>query len=377
MSVCCAEFILRNLEKPVKLALFEKNSHGTGSYRLKPNLDIRTKVGNTEISIKTNSFGMHWRQVDKENSGKKVRVAFVGDSFTFGCWAKNFQSSFVGAFETHLSKDNYEVLNFGVGGYGLSDIELLLREEISHFHPDYIFLAFFNGNDFRDTYLGTEKYNIVEGAAQWDNRIIEEKLPPEYRTERHLDHAEGPKNILREKLATSRALSRIRSIFLKTRKSINNSENTSVFINEFKHSKQITSYPFWSQIPYPSVADNAREVSMQTLDRIRSFAQSRNMTLLVVSIPYREQVYVEKMAGIDYDLELPQRYVETYAKENDVPYLDLLPLLREYVRDKHMDIYISGDPHFNTRGHRIIGESIGNWFMGVVETGGDGINGGK
>ena len=166
------KYTMEYLEKPKELKLFRENPHGTGSFRLKPNLHANTNVNNTKIQIRTNSHGMHWRDVDMNNAQKRVRIAFVGDSFTFGCWAESFQSSFVGVFEKNLPNTTYEVLNFGVGGYGLSDIELLLKEEVSHFHPDYVILAFFNGNDFRDTYLGINKYNIVEGTARWNSNVI-------------------------------------------------------------------------------------------------------------------------------------------------------------------------------------------------------------
>ena len=334
------KFTLEYLEKPKELALLRENPHGTGSFRLRPNLKVSTNVSNTNIKISTNSHGMRWREVDLNNSHNKVRIAFVGDSFTFGCWAESIQSTFVGVFEKNLPDTTYEVLNFGIGGYGLSDIELLLREEVSRFHPAYVILAFFNGNDFRDTYLGNEKYNIVEGTARWNSDVIREKLPPEYRPD---------------------------STALKLRNSKAAPESTSIFTNELEISGVFTSYTFWSQTRYPTVADSARAVSLETLNRIDAYVRSRDMNLLIVAIPYREQIYVERVTGKDYDLELPQRHVEAFAAENGVPYLDLLPPLREYVRDKREDIFIPGDPHFNAHGHRIVGGFIGNWFKEILE----------
>ena len=335
------KYTMEYLEKPKELKLFRENPHGTGSFRLKPNLHANTNVNNTKIQIRTNSHGMHWRDVDMNNAQKRVRIAFVGDSFTFGCWAESFQSSFVGVFEKNLPNTTYEVLNFGVGGYGLSDIELLLKEEVSHFHPDYVILAFFNGNDFRDTYLGINKYNIVEGTARWNSNVIREKLPREYRPD---------------------------STAYEARNSKVTAESTSVFADELKINRKFTSYTFWSQTPYPSVADSARTVSLKILDKIDTFVRSRDMTLLIVAIPYREQVYVKKVTGEDYNVELPQRHVEDYAAENGVPYLDLLPFLREYVHDNPEEIFISGDPHLNTHGHRVVGDIIGNWFKEVLRT---------
>ena len=121
---------------PEKLSLFEPNPEGTGSYRLKPNLDLVTSVAGSEVKIHTNSHGMPWREVSVEPSGKR-RIAFFGDSFTFGSWADSVERSFVGVFEESLSSE-WEVLNFGVGGYGFADVELLLAEKDIDFEPSFV-----------------------------------------------------------------------------------------------------------------------------------------------------------------------------------------------------------------------------------------------
>jgi hypothetical protein len=64
--------------------LFVPNPHGTGSYRLKPNFHFITRIGGREVRIETNRHGMPWRDVSVEKTDRKRRVAFVGDSFTFG-----------------------------------------------------------------------------------------------------------------------------------------------------------------------------------------------------------------------------------------------------------------------------------------------------
>ncbi|MCJ7827590.1 hypothetical protein MUP65_00380, partial [Patescibacteria group bacterium] len=95
------------------------------------NLDISTKFRKRKIIIKTNSYGMHWREVSLTKSLEKKRIAFVGDSFTFGLWADRVENSFVGVFDSLLSSESFEVLNFGVNGYGLDDEELLIKEEFT------------------------------------------------------------------------------------------------------------------------------------------------------------------------------------------------------------------------------------------------------
>ena len=162
---------------PEELDLLHPSPRGTGSFRLKPNLDVATSVGPYQVRIETNRHGMRWREVSKENTEGRRRVGFFGDSFTFGCWAEDVEHSLVGVFEKSVSPERWEVLNFGVGGYGFADIELQLEEEALEFDLSYAVLVSFNGNDFRDTYLGAGKDHIIHGTAVLDDDVLEKKVP--------------------------------------------------------------------------------------------------------------------------------------------------------------------------------------------------------
>ena len=105
----------------------------------------------------------------------------MGNSFTFGCWADRVENSLMGAFEKNVSPERWEILNFGVGGYGMADIELQLQEDVLEFSPRYVVMVLFTGNDFRDTYLGIENNIIVDGTALQNHELLNSKVPPRYR----------------------------------------------------------------------------------------------------------------------------------------------------------------------------------------------------
>ena len=119
--------------------VFRENPNDTGSYRLIPHLDYRFEyqIGDKKayFIIKTNSHGMRWRPVPLEGLPNRKRIAFVGDSFTFGESADKVENSFVGVFDRLIDNEAYEVLNFGVDGYGFDDMELQIREDIFPFRP--------------------------------------------------------------------------------------------------------------------------------------------------------------------------------------------------------------------------------------------------
>lgn len=344
------------------IQIMRPNASGNGSYRLKPNLDISTIVSGRLAHIKTNSLGMGWKEVQQNNSNGRVRIAFVGDSMTFGLWASDVTRSFVGVFDSTLPSQKFEVLNFGVGGYGLDDSELIIKEEVHKFQPDYVVLCFFNGNDFRDTYLGVDKYKIENGTLSWDDRIISEKVPAEFRLHPETRIRPSIRSRL-QALLNHLALYRISNQlpYLWASHSKIGPRDRATFLHELTVDNHFTSFSFWSAAQFPSVAQKAVDVSLATLDRINNYLVEINAQLVIVAIPYEEQVYVDIKRGPNYDLNLPQLYVEKYARDHNVPYLDLLPQLREYVRRERAAIYVEGDIHFNNLGHKVVGDLIAQW----------------
>ncbi|NOZ26110.1 MAG: hypothetical protein GXO94_08505 [Nitrospirae bacterium] len=339
-----AEAFLRLLEpKPVEGLYLELSD--SGSYRLRPDVNVETKFG----VIRTNSYGMGWKEVSPENPLNKTRIAFVGDSFTFGLWADSVESGAVGVVASMLDPERFEVLNFGVPGYGPPDTELQITRDVLAFRPDYVFLLFYNGNDFRDAYLGVNKYHIVNGAQIWDRDNERNMVPAAFRSTSLM--------YCLERLATYRRLDRLISIVTKDKKKTDGR-------NGFKVSRIFSSQSFWSHKVYPDVAVRARDEALESMENIRRILSRNGIQLVIVTIPYEEQVYTASLTGEDYDLTLPQRYVQEYAEAHSVPYLDLLPILRAYVQEEDEHIYVPNDIHFNNRGHYVVGKAIADFFKG-------------
>ena len=98
-----------------------------------------------EVSI--NSEGMRYKEIQKDKPKNKRRIAVMGDSFTWGVGVNDFDR-FTNIVEAN-SDENYEILNFGVSGYG--PLRFLLQlNKVLEFNPDIILLTFCLGNDFAD-----------------------------------------------------------------------------------------------------------------------------------------------------------------------------------------------------------------------------------
>ncbi|MBN2369863.1 MAG: SGNH/GDSL hydrolase family protein [Vicinamibacteria bacterium] len=339
----------------VELDLLTVNPHGTGSYRLKPNLDLTTRIGAQRVTIRTNCYGMPWHDV-KRAPKRRQRIAFLGDSFTFGCWADSIEKSFVGVFESGVSENRFEVLNFGVPGYGLADVELLLREEVLAFAPDFVFVVVFTGNDFRDTYLGIEKERIVRGTAVLDDAVLDAKVPPRYlANDGRMPRRARERRWLRRHLESCAAY-RVLGPFL-------GYENLRL---SFAVNSRFVSYTFWSRTPYPPVALNAAEETRQTVMRIERLVNQHGAQLALVALPTREQTYAIRRYGADYDIGLPQAFLATHAAERGIPYLDLLPIFREHVACANKRLYVRWETHLNNSGHALAGHAMIDFFRNCV-----------
>jgi len=100
-------------------------------------------VGSRLIHVKHNQDG--FRDV-AYGPKTKPRILFLGDSFVWGYDAEKGER-----FTEKLGEKlpAFEILNFGVSGYGNDQEFLLLQKEFARFQPDWVFLIF-TPNDRRD-----------------------------------------------------------------------------------------------------------------------------------------------------------------------------------------------------------------------------------
>ncbi len=351
--------LYKRIFAPRKLALARANPHGTGSYRLLPNLHVTTRVEGRRVRLRTNSRGMPWREVSLEKPPGVRRVAFVGDSFTFGLWADSFEKSFVGVFDSLASSHGIETLNFGVPGYGLDDMALQIQEDVLPFRPDLVVLVFYDGNDFGDTYLGTDKFKIVKGRLANNKENLRERVPETFRSNGGEAKPEG--GLLRR----ARIFLEAHCVICRTHLMRRKAKPT----GEFRVTQKFTSRSFWSQVPYPPIAEQAKDLSLEKLGQIDDLCRRHGARLLVAALPFRAQVYSREKSGPGYDIGRPQVFVEHFARTRGIPYLDLLPLMRRHVRESPESIYAPHDPHLNDAGHRLVGGALAEWVEGAVESG--------
>lgn len=141
-------------------------------YELKPNLDELYK----KVPFRTNSAGLRDREYPKEKPEGSFRTAVIGDSFTMPTGVP-IEEAFHSRIENSLnqssrekgSSQQYEFLNFGVGGYQLPQYLAILRERALDWEPDLVVIA-----------LSTNDHIFFQSIADKFNepyRVKEETFP--------------------------------------------------------------------------------------------------------------------------------------------------------------------------------------------------------
>lgn len=178
-------------------------------YRYKPNLE-GYKGPSEPQGVWTNSFGFLGPESPLDKPPNTRRIILLGDSMTVG-WGNPQNESYARQLETLLNRGaspRYEILNFAVPGYLLTQMLPLAAQSGPQFHPDAYMLAL--------TELGV--------ARAWSEhliRLIEMGIDPQYgflkeaAREADIEPGDDPLNSM-DKLAPLR-LEVLRQIFLAMR----------------------------------------------------------------------------------------------------------------------------------------------------------------
>ncbi len=110
-------------------------------YELAPNRDQMARGAR----VRTNSLGMRDDEPRGPLGRRLVRIAVVGDSFTFGFGVEQHATychQLEGRLNQRAAACDYDVLNFGVSGYGTRHEAAVLEHKVMPFEPDLIIVGY-------------------------------------------------------------------------------------------------------------------------------------------------------------------------------------------------------------------------------------------
>jgi len=248
------------------------------------------------VNIRTNSLGFRDYEYSIEKPKNKKRIIFLGDSHTFG-WGVAFDDIFPKRLERLLNreKNNYEVINMGLGNSNSVMQLKLFKWKGLQFKPDMVIVMYF----INDT----------------------EPTPRRHLLPEHL--------VVRHSYFWAFLFDRF-------------SKFSAHFIKTFR--REIYYNNIYSQKNSRWLTSNER-----ALTELINLCKKNNIKILIVNIP---ELYNFK----NYPFKYATEYIKDLAKRQNIPFLDLLPSFSSHSPES---LWVSlEDPHLNAKGHAIAAKAI-------------------
>lgn len=285
------------------------------------------------------------------------RVACIGDSFSVAVVPHHLHYTTVaeGAF------DDLEVYNVGVAHAGPREYLRMLNTTALPLHPDLIVIALFLGNDITEahrqdattlsSWLESDEVLIVQLPRRLLALARERRAGAAIAGRGHsadtfgipTTRAFSPDEIeralpwLADPLTEPPGLSTTRFVYVEsTRTDITLPEHQSMYDAIFSYLAQVRKAAGPVPIACVLIPDEY-QVEDSLWDELRAGGLSERA-----------------------DRDLPQKLLGAWLDEQQVPYVDLLPVLRTEppLRDGRRHVYHLRDTHFNARGNRIAGIAL-------------------
>ncbi|SRR5581483_7904791 len=313
-----------------------------------------------------NSHG--WR--DQEHGLSKpegvYRIAVIGDSFVEALQV-DLSQTFWKLLERDLRSEgkNVEVLGFGMSGFDVAQYFETLKHEAIQYQPDLVIVAFFSGNDVRDSVRSLNNipwkpyYTLnPDGSLALDESFVS-----------YVRAQNTPVNQLFRTVRNSSVLATLgergmRSMLSRLRSRAATSANTAdsgAGRGEFTPEPGLSGSEIFSAPAPGSAYDTAWRVNEKLLVSMRSFAEDHGAKLLILGVSNDDDTYAKaQSAGLD--VFYPEERLTQLAAANN---LDYLPEAYEEQRVReqtgrrfHGFGAGLGSGHWNEAGHALAAASI-------------------
>lgn len=140
-GVALVELTIRTFDLGPEVAILYKDAYQLSN---NPILGYELVPGAPDGAGRFNDDGMRGPNRPQARTDGTTRIAVIGDSIAFGFRLPSGQG-FVPRLEERLNRQggpHYEVLNFGVPGYGITQIAEVARDRALRYEPDIIVYAY-------------------------------------------------------------------------------------------------------------------------------------------------------------------------------------------------------------------------------------------
>jgi len=301
------------------------------------------------------------------------RILVLGDSYTEGLQVP-LTNTYCKLLEKRLNKDTaggtkWEVINAGVQGYGSAQQFIFLTLEGYKYNPDYVLMGYF-ANDIASVSFETEE--LLFGTASARQRPYLALSNNSFVVERSAfnDFLQEHKKQRIRRFFASRRITVLASRFL---------VRTSIYSMLVSGKEKIrTPKPLYDNALFYYMPDEmnkdlwskAAAVQRNIFREIKKWCDTRQVAFLLANIPgplsYRElpdvkNRFADSIGSARFDQEYQNTLICTFAEQEHIPFIDLLPAFTAFQEKDSLDFITAGSQfecHLDTAGHALIAEVL-------------------
>jgi hypothetical protein len=311
--------------------------------------------------VEINSLGYRDRERTIAKPPRTFRVALLGDSFVEAFQVS--QSETLAAIlerrlnaECSTSDAQYEVLNFGVSGFGTAEELETLRHRVSRFAPDLVVLNLYASNDLYDNSpeLGVEQnrlyYSLSDtgkltrlGFSVRDNAVKQWLRAHSYAYLFVRDHVKTISALRRGLIAVSAM----------------QDQAAPVRPGETDHA--LAGAQYLRNLPPPVI--RAWELTRALIGEMRKQALSQSAAFAVIAIPNKEEILTRHSEANNdalFDFQQSSRRIDQICHDFD---LECLQLSDTFDGKRVDDLYFPMDGHWTPQGHAVAATASFKWLI--------------
>ena len=354
--------------------IYQKSSSIIGQKLVPNSKGVWNREGFSKVEI--NSKGWNDYERNYQKSEKSIRIAIVGDSFIEALQVD--KSNAVGqVMELWLNNNcdsisddyTFEVLSFGVSGWGTAQMYLTIRDEVILYKPDYVVLAFFPGNDLKNNIYELELNPYRPYFELKNDDLVLSRSPVTDTNLKREIYRFFRDNLIIVQLIRESVANLFWEISLQKQiKDINNE-----FTNDYDKKIKLIDDATWGNSLDSKFVINSWALLESFLLKISKDLKTNNSELLTLVVSRAEVVdyeeeYVKKMAKDNNisNIFYPEQRLEDFGKQNNIHIISISRYMSDWNWNKHNQLTnfhgfneTLGSGHWNENGHKFTGDIIG------------------
>jgi lysophospholipase L1-like esterase len=279
------------------------------------------------------------------------RIVILGDSMTEGMQVP-LEYTIPKLIEELFLDDvrNVEIISLGMFGFGTGQELLALECYGLQYQPDLVVLNFFTGNDVNNNYFETSPFaphfSLEDGELVLDTsyriniqqRIDGENLSISFRILKFIKDNSFLARMVRHRLA---------------------------ILHVTFQGNTVEYDPIFNTI-YDEEMERAWELTKVLITKTATISQENNADFLLIQIPSPFEYGQDGNLGNNdkkFNFQKPRMILSSFANENSIQYLDLLPLFENVGNVSFEDVSWSHDGHFNRKGNELVAQFTYNLII--------------